>query len=604
MTFRYTILYTLLFGATAVTSQFHRWLSLPPVSVHQWRQADGASLAWHYAQHPAFSEAQISNLFYTGDAHALGEFPLLYWLAGLISHHWGYPAYPLRWIGLVLLFAGGWAFGRILLHLCKRPVTAALGAGLLLTSPILTYYGPGFLPDAPAFCIILIMLAALFQACKSQSPVWLMAAAACAALAVLLKLSMAILPLALALAWFAGIWRRLFRSARETPPPTPIAINLRPRRGPTFVELKFGNIARASERPNGCAIFNVVRTKTKNVRPLRSHKTSWEPTSSTNVGPLRGLKLMAMPPTPPLSAAAEGVGGGVNTAGGLCKAESPRYWPLLALITATCAVLAGRWWIDQYNTQHQAVYFLNATRPIWNYDRPFIREVLAGLTTFGLPAFMSVGLYLACGGSLVLTVKYWKQTPAFLRQTLVWTALGSLAYALLWFRMLREHDYYLICLLAGPVLLLANGIRLVATLFTEKQMIAALGICWLLGAGHNHFLLSKRLHLAFHPQSSQSLPPEAFLPTGHLAENGVPPEARLFCPQDPSPNIALFALKRKGWTAYNFGDRISADTLYKYQTHFGLTHLALRDTAVYNPLYRQFFPKPAGVTQGWYLYGR
>jgi hypothetical protein len=80
--------------------------------------------------------------------------------------------------------------------------------------------------------------------------------------------------------------------------------------------------------------------------------------------------------------------------------------------------------------------------------------------------------------------------------------------------------------------------------------------------------------------------------------------AKVFCPQDPSPNIALFALQRHGWTAYNFGDRITADTLQKYQTQFGLSHLALRDTAFYNPLYHRFFPHKAGAAKGWYFYAR
>ena len=71
-----------------------------------------------------------------------------------------------------------------------------------------------------------------------------------------------------------------------------IAINLRPRRGQTFVELKFGKIARASERPNVCAIFNVLCTKTKKVRPLR------------------GFKLMAVG----LSRSAAADGGGVGPA--------------------------------------------------------------------------------------------------------------------------------------------------------------------------------------------------------------------------------------------------------------------------------------------------
>ncbi len=71
-------------------------------------------------------------------------------------------------------------------------------------------------------------------------------------------------------------------------------VNLRPRRGPTFVELKFGKIVRASERPNVNTIFSAFHAKTTNVRPLRGHETYREPTSSTNVGPLRGIKLTTL----------------------------------------------------------------------------------------------------------------------------------------------------------------------------------------------------------------------------------------------------------------------------------------------------------------------
>lgn len=498
VTLRYTLGYTLLFSLTAWVNHYESWLRLPPASIHQWRQADGAALAWHYGENPDFSEALLCNLFYTGNAHALGELPLFYWLSGLMSHYWGYPAYPLRWIGLLLLFAGCWAFGWTILQLTKRALPAILGSGLLLSSPVLMYYGPGFLPDAPAFCFILMMIACLFRADQRQSMRWLCAAAVCTALAILLKLSLAILPLALVMAWAWGRYRGRWLAA-----------------------------------------------------PF------W---------------------------------GGPG--------------PVFATVTAVIIVAGFRWWIAQYNTLHQAGYFLTTTRPVWHYDLSFIRETLAHIASFGVPAFASAGLYLACTASLFLSLKHWKTTPWVFQKIILFTILGSAVYVLLWFRMLREHDYYFICLLVVPAVLLLNGFRLAMSRFAEKHLVFVLGIFMMLSWGHSYYMLTRRLYLAFHPQTSQNLPPDAFLPAGHLSEGGIPLSARVLCPQDPSPNIGLLALQRYGWTAYNFGDRITADTLKKYQTNFGLTHLALRDTALYNPLYRRFFPVETCQTRGWYLYAR
>ena len=38
------------------------------------------------------------------------------------------------------------------------------------------------------------------------------------------------------------------------------------------------------------------------------------------------------------------------------------------------------------------------------------------------------------------------------------------------------------------------------------------------------------------------------------------------------------------------------------RTGFGLTHLALRDTASYSSLYRAFFPDKVFERNGWHLY--
>lgn len=492
----YSGAYLLIFGALAVANRWLVWLALPPVSIHQWRQADGASIARNYAQNPDFLEVVGGNLFRTGDAHAVGELPLLYWLSGMLTRFAGWPAYPLRWIGLLLLFAGGWSFGWILLQHTRRPLIAALGAGVLLTSPALGYYGPSFLPDAPAFCILLMAMAALFQANRTQSKGWLLVAGLGAALAISLKVSMAIFPLAIFGAWLVEKWRT-------------------------------------------------------------RHLTSalWH-------GP----------------------------------------WPPAVFAGMAAGVLAFRLWIAQYNARHGAGYFLADTRPVWRYDAPFIRETLFLAAKDGVPAYASAGLYaVACFAAWRLG-KDWRKTPSAIRITFLLTMLGSLAYFLLWFRMFREHDYYTICLLILPVSLMWNGGRTALSDFGEKRLVWGLSLCLLAGMAHSHRVLSKRLDLAFHPPTYENLPPEAFLPPGALTAAGIPPGARVLCPQDPSPNISPLALHRQGWTAYNFGKRMTVDTLDRYHTNFGLTHLALRDTASYSSLYRAFFPDKVFERNGWHLY--
>lgn len=494
----YSFYYSVLLGVLGWLSSWPVWLRLPPCSIHQWRQADGAALCWQYAQYPDFWSPTVQNLFYAGDAHAVGEFPLLYWLSGLVTRDLGWPDYPLRWIGLAWMVLGGWAFGWMVLQAYRHTVFAALCGVLLLSAPIFCYYGPGFLPDAPAFSMLLIMGACLWQADATQKKSWLIAAAGAAALAVLLKISMAVLPLALILAW-----------ARE-----------------------------------------------------KSRKT-W-----TN---------------------AELWGS---------------WWPWICLAGIALLVGSFRYWVAEYNDRHGTAYFLQATRPIWNYNGAFIGETLQLIARHELPAMASAGLYLACAGCLYLMVRFWQSVPAFWRNTLLLIGAGSLFYGLLWFRMLREHDYYYFCLLILPAFLFLLGLRLATQIFSEKFLLTIMGACLLIGFVHTHYFMHHRLELAFHPENSLYLPPDAFLAARELSDAGIPDTARFICPEDPSPNIALLALKRPGWTLYNFGDRINADTLMKYQSTQKLTHLALRDTAAYAPLYRQFFPKSVWTGSGWNIYAR
>jgi hypothetical protein len=493
---KYTLYFLLISLTTAYCNQYSKWLTLPPAATHQWRQSDGEALAYHYAQNPDISNPQVFNLSYTGDAHAVGELPILYWISGAITRYIGAPAYPLRWLSLLWMMAGFWTFGWMILQQSKAPFLSALSAGLLMTSPIVGYYGVSFLPDMPAFCIILMMSASLWQAETRQKMTWLWVAAVLAALGILLKMSLAILPIALALTWVIG-----------------------------------------------------------------NDKQIWPKESIWDKKELFGAIAMVF-----------------------------------------LAVLMGRWWISDYNAQHHATYFFADIRPIWKYDLSAIGLILAGIIGFGLPAFASIGLYLAVFRSIGFCQKNWQNLSFFGQKTLLFTILGCFCYLLLWFRMLKEHDYYWVCLLVFPALLLFLSIPFALKNLTPKTVINSLLVCWTIGIVHSALIINNRFTHRNTFSTTKNLPPNAFLDDNQISAFDIPTTARFLCPEDPSPNSSLLALKRQGWTAYNFGDRVTRDTLYKYMTNKGLTHLALRDTSVYNAMYQQFFPKKEVFLSGWSIY--
>ncbi|MBL7825856.1 MAG: glycosyltransferase family 39 protein [Saprospiraceae bacterium] len=494
MIFRYTIRFVLVFFITAWVGGYHSWLQWPPAAIHQWRQADGASLSLQYAIQPNIWKPHVQNLFLSGNPQAVGELPVLYWLSGCYSRFFDTPAYPLRWIGLFFLFWGLWGFGWALLKQTNNPFLAALGAGVLMSSPVLSYYGPNFLPDAPGFCFLLMMISALYRAFERQSLAWLALATIFCTMAVLLKLSMAILPLALATTWCLGLNKHWW---------------------------------------NGNRLLNSK-------------------------------------------------------------------FPIWAILGSAVLIMGFRIWISEYNRANEAFYFLTAVRPIWNYDLGFILETLVLWFQTAAPTFGSIGLYAVCGVSLWFLIRYWKSMHHKVKTVLWLSFLGSVAYWLLWFRMFREHDYYMICLLILPVLLILCLTEMAA----PKMLLMLFAVAWILGLGHVGWVLKKRAALAVDPANSLTLPVGAFLSKEALTAAGIPDSVRLFCPEDPSPNVALFALKRQGITAYTLGFDPSLDSLVKYQEKLRIDFMALRDTTHYTPELRTCFPNLKTQLSGWYLYKR
>ncbi len=136
-----------------------RVLHLPPQPHHVWRQADCISLTWNYydATWNLF-QPTIHNLF--SDDHTsgrtAGEFPILYYMVGMIWRITGPDLFIYRLIEFLLHFVGTLALFASVRRIIASKFWAVCVALLFYTSPAIVYFGIGFLTDVPAFDMALI----------------------------------------------------------------------------------------------------------------------------------------------------------------------------------------------------------------------------------------------------------------------------------------------------------------------------------------------------------------------------------------------------------------------------------------------------------------
>ncbi|MEO7080649.1 MAG: glycosyltransferase family 39 protein, partial [Flavobacteriales bacterium] len=136
-----------------------RVLHLLPQPHHLWRQADCISLAWNYYDTTwNLFQPTIHHLFsdHHSSGRTAGEFPILYYVVGMIWRVTGPNLFIYRLLEFLLHFAGSLALFASVRRILANGFWAVCIALLFYTSPAIVYFGIGFLTDVPAFDMALI----------------------------------------------------------------------------------------------------------------------------------------------------------------------------------------------------------------------------------------------------------------------------------------------------------------------------------------------------------------------------------------------------------------------------------------------------------------
>jgi hypothetical protein len=129
-------------------------VKIEPRTIHAWRQFDCLSFAQNFYNGDAsLYEPRINNLSTTGTGKTAGEFPIIPYIVALIWKITGMNSSVFKLVNLFFLIAGLFYIYKLFLLEFKDKIVAGLAAGLMFTSPILSYYGVSTINDIPSFSL-------------------------------------------------------------------------------------------------------------------------------------------------------------------------------------------------------------------------------------------------------------------------------------------------------------------------------------------------------------------------------------------------------------------------------------------------------------------
>ncbi len=168
---------------------YNKTLFFRPGSIHQWRQTDCLSIAKNYYEEGMrFFEPKIHYQGVPG-GKAVSEFPILNYTVAALWKVFGEHEFIYRLLEYFIFITAIFVFYNTLLRFYKSVWLSFFATGVLLTSPLLAYYGLNFIADVPAFSIGLIAFCLFFRFYHEKKIKIFYLALVLASLAVLMKAS-------------------------------------------------------------------------------------------------------------------------------------------------------------------------------------------------------------------------------------------------------------------------------------------------------------------------------------------------------------------------------------------------------------------------------
>ena len=256
------------------------------------------------------------------------------------------------------------------------------------------------------------------------------------------------------------------------------------------------------------------------------------------------------------------------------------FLPLISLLLSFGLIIAWYTYVIRFNQEHSVYYFGTRPMPIWALERDQVTAVWEGIrNTWKKEYFHPFILNIL---PLVLVVALLWMRDNALRIALGLVALGSLAFILLWFEALKDHDYYVISLYLLPSLAFMGALLVLKDRFPAwfHNIWLKIAIIPLVIVLINH--ASLKMEGRYHGWGSSQVTYGSFMDvSGWLEENGISEDERLICLGDYTSCYSLYLMDRKGWTDFALEHRMQQGVQQAIQN--GASYLVQINTIVELP---------------------
>ena len=136
----------------------YNYLHKRPCSIHSSAQCQRASVALNYFEEDmSFFKPRVQRAAHSdGESRITGlEFPIIYYVAAILYKFFGVNEVYLKYISLLLCSFGFVCYNLLVLKYIKNIILSIVIVLAASFSPVLLYYIPNFMPDAPAFALML-----------------------------------------------------------------------------------------------------------------------------------------------------------------------------------------------------------------------------------------------------------------------------------------------------------------------------------------------------------------------------------------------------------------------------------------------------------------
>ena len=210
----------------------------------------------------------------------------------------------------------------------------------------------------------------------------------------------------------------------------------------------------------------------------------------------------------------------------------------------------------EYNREFNKGFFLIGTKPIWDMEMVKIQETISEVKYHLRWHYFRPFTHYALGAAMVLLLVFWKKNHRFYITFLLISLLGFIGFLILFFAVIGDHDYYVInFFILAPLICFGVyiAVKNMFPNFYKTLLFKLLIIAFLI---HNADFARRRIEDRYKPERWENISYMTHMKTfseiaPYLDSLGIKREDRVICLDDPTINISLYFMGRKGWTRFN-----------------------------------------------------